>query len=83
MYSKPAGNVTIKINSPQSGKKYRNVKLTVIYKKISMPPPPNRTLNNSNNDLPMIEMTGIMAIERNPPKGETPLKWILLTNLEK
>lgn len=79
---KPAGTVTIKINSPQSGKKYRKVKLSIIYKKISMPPPPNRTANNSNNDLPMVEMTGIMAIEKNPPKGESQLKWILLTNLQ-
>jgi len=80
--SKPAGTVTIKINSSQLGKKYRKAKLTVIYKKISMPPPPNRTKNNSNNNLPMVEMTAIMAIERNPPKNESPLKWILLTNLQ-
>ena len=79
--SKPAGRVTIKINSSQPGKKYRKAILSVIYKTISMPPPHNRTLKNSNNHLPMIEMTAIMAIEKNPPKNEPPLKWILLTNL--
>ncbi len=78
---KPAGKVTIKINSTQTGKKYRKAKLDVIYKKISMPPPPNRTMNNSNNKLPMVEMTAIMAIEKRSAKGETPLRWILLTNL--
>jgi hypothetical protein len=76
-----AGMMTIKINSSQPGKKYRKAKLKVIYKKISMPPPPNRTMNNSNNHLPMVEMTAIMAIEKNPPKTESPLKWALLTNL--
>ena len=79
--SKAAGRVTIKINSSQPGKKYRKAILTVIFKKISMPPPHNRTLGNSNNHLPMVEMTAIMAIEKNPPKNESPLKWILLTNL--
>ena len=79
--TKAAGVVTIRINSSQPEKKFRKAKLTVIYKKISMPPPHNRTMKNSNNYLPMVKMTAIMAIEKNPPKNESPLKWVLLTNL--
>lgn len=80
--AKPAGVVTIKVNSARLGQKMRTAKLSVIYKKVSLPPPPNRTKNNSNNNLPMVDMTAIMATEKNPVNGEPPLRWVLLTNLK-
>ena len=80
--SKAQGTVSVKVHSSKKGRKYRKVKLSIIYKTVSIPPPPNRTMKNSDFDLPMVEMTAIMAIERKPPKGESPIKWTLLTNLE-
>lgn len=79
--SRDQGVVSIQVSSSKQGKKYRKANLSIIYKKISIPPPPNRTLNNSDNNLPMLEMTAIMALERKAIKNEPAIKWVLLTNL--
>jgi Transposase DNA-binding/Transposase Tn5 dimerisation domain len=75
------GTLSVKVASSQIGRKYREAKLSIVYKVFSMPPPPNRTKNNCNNNMPMLEVTAIMAVEKKPPKGETQLRWVLLTNL--
>lgn len=75
------GTMTVKVNSKVQGKKYRKATLSVKYMSFMMPPPPNRTLNNSDNNLPMIKVTAVTAIENNPPKDEEQLNWVLLTNL--
>ncbi len=60
-------------------KKFRQAELSIIYTNISMPPPPNKTANK-DGELPILEMSAIMAIERNPPTGADPLCWVLLTD---
>jgi len=44
-----------------------------------LPPPPNKTINK-DGDLPILEMSAVMAIERNPPVNAEPLCWVLLTD---
>ena len=80
--SRAQSTVTVKLNSSKKGNKYRKAKLSIIYKTISIPPPPNKTVNNTIGGLPMLKMTALMAIERTPPKCESPIKWVLLTNME-
>ncbi|WGL61552.1 IS4 family transposase [Pigmentibacter sp. JX0631] len=75
------GIVNIQVASSQVGRKYREAKLWIVYKVFSMPPPPNRTKNNCNNNMSILKITAIMAVEKNPPEGESQLCWILLTNL--
>jgi hypothetical protein len=43
-------------------------------------PPRNNTKHNKE-DLPDIEMNAIYVLEQNPPDGEEPVEWMLLTNL--
>lgn len=59
--------------------KFRRAELSIIYATISMPPPPNKTVNK-DGELPMLEMSAVMAIERNPPASAEPLCWVLLTD---
>jgi hypothetical protein len=73
--------LSVKVASSQIGRKYRKANLSIVYKVFSMPPPANRTKNNCNNNMPMLEVTAIMAVEKKPPKGETQLRWVLLKNL--
>lgn len=77
--SKAQGKFAIKLQS-NGKKKYRTARLSLIYKKITIPPPPNKTKNKDGVNLPMVEMYAIMAIERNPPKNVDALNWLLLTN---
>ena len=79
--SRAQGTVTVNVNSKNLGRKTRKAKLSILYKTITIAPPPNRTKNNSYENLPSLQMTAIMAVERNPPKDETALNWTLLTNL--
>jgi hypothetical protein len=69
--------VRLQVNAEE---KFRNTHLSVIYSKISMPPPPNKT-KKKDGDLPIIELSAMMVIERNPPTGIEPLCWVLLTDL--
>lgn len=73
------GKITIDLQVNDE-KKFRRANLSIIYSSISMPPPPNKTVNK-DGELPMLEMSAIMAIERNPPAGSEPLCWVLLTDL--
>ena len=71
--------ITIQVNAKT---KYRRAELSIAYRSISMPPPPNRSVARHGADLPMVELNAIMAIERDPPKGVEPLCWVLLTSLD-
>lgn len=71
-------DVPVQVND---GHKYRTANLSVIFSAVTIPPPPNRTINKDGVLLPNIKLNGIMAIERNPPKNKEPIKWVLLTNL--
>lgn len=71
--------ITIQINGK---KKYRDAELSIAYVPITMPPPPNKTVNKDGANLPMVSLCAIMAIERNPPKNQSGILWVLLTNLD-
>jgi len=71
--------VTIQVNGK---KKYRKAELSIVYQAITMPPPPNKTLKKDGPNLPMVPLYAIMAIERRPPKSQTGIFWVLLTNME-
>jgi hypothetical protein len=43
--------------------------------------PPRNNLQHSTEDLPDIEMYAAYALESDPPDGEEPVEWMLLTNL--
>ena len=77
MRAKGRSTISIQVNGK---KKFREAFVSVIYTTISMPPPSNKT-ENKDGYLPMIELSAIMAIERNPPKGCDALCWVLLTDL--
>jgi Transposase DNA-binding/Transposase DDE domain len=62
-------------------KKFRKANLSIVFSPVSIPPPPNRTVNKDGTNLFNIELFAIMAIERNPPKNIDPIKWVVLTNL--
>ena len=74
---KAQGKVTVKVNNVRKGRKYRKAKLSIIYKDITLPPPRKKP----GKELPFLPMTAVVAVERNAPKNENPIKWILLTNM--
>jgi len=71
--------VTIQVNGK---KKYRKAKLSIVYQPITMPPPPNKTIKKDGPSLPMVPLYAIMAIERHPPKDQSGILWVLLTNMD-
>ena len=71
--------VSIQVNGKR---KYRTAELSIAYRTISMPPPPNRSVARHGADLPMVSLNAIIAVERDAPRGIEPLCWILLTSLE-
>ena len=74
---KAQGRVTVKVNSLRKGRKYRKVKLSIIYQEITLPPPRKKP----GKELPFLPMTVVVAVERNTPGNEQPIKWFLLTNM--
>lgn len=71
-------DVDVQVNDEN---KFRKARLSVTFCKITISPPANRTVRKDGDHLDNIQMTSIMAIERKPPKGAEPIKWILMTNL--
>lgn len=43
--------------------------------------PPRNNVKHSQEELPDIDMNAVYVIEPNPPAGEEPVEWMLLTNL--
>lgn len=58
----------------------RNAVLTIRFSPFKMNPPRNHVKHKTEN-LPDIEMNAIYVLEENPPEGEDPIEWTLLTNL--
>ena len=76
----PSGNVTIDIQV-NGDTKYRKAELSIAFDKFTFPPPPNRTVKKDGNQLDNIELYGIMIKEKNPPKDQEALEWLLITNI--
>lgn len=43
--------------------------------------PPRNNVRHSHEDLPDIDMYAVYVLEHDPPDGEEPVEWMLLTNL--
>ena len=69
--------VNIQVNGR---KKFRTAKLSIIHRRISLPAPQSKS-EARDGPLPMIDLTAIMAIEKNPPNARDKLCWVLLTDL--
>lgn len=78
---KAQGKTTLRIQV-NGKKKYRNAEVSITYVPITMPPPPNKTVKKDGPNLPMVPLCAIIAIERNPPKDQSGIFWVLLTNLD-
>jgi len=70
------GSLTIKL-SHQKKRKRRNATLSLYSKKLSLVGPRRHNVGV----LPNVEVTAIQAIEMNPPEGEDPVEWLILTNM--
>lgn len=83
--SKPrAGTYNIEISARQktrhcNGRKKRAAQMAVKFSSFKMNPPRNNP-KHQIEDLPIIQMYAIHAIEQNPPEGEKAVEWMLLTN---
>lgn len=58
----------------------RVAKVTVRFASFEMNAPRNH-VKHGTETLPDITMTAIHVLEENPPQGEAPIEWMLLTNL--
>ena len=61
-------------------RKARTATVTLRFGSFTLNPPRNNPKHNTEN-LPDIEMNAVYVLEKNPPDGEEPLEWMLLTNL--
>ncbi len=77
--SRAQGRTTVRLQV-NGRSKFREAKLSIIYKPISMPPPRKRTVNKDGN-LPMVPLTAIMAVEKRAENSHEKLCWVLLTDL--
>jgi len=59
----------------RGGRKARTANLDVRFDQIGLRPPVKR------RDLPPVQLWSVLAREKNPPSGEKPLEWILLTTV--
>jgi len=80
-----AGSFTIEIPKRRKtkhckGRDARTANVTVRFAPFRFNPPRNNTKHNSEQ-LPDIDMYAVYVFEPNPPDGEEPLEWMLLTNL--
>lgn len=60
------------------GHKARDVSLTLRWKSLSILPPAPKSLHAVYEPIPL---TAVLATEENPPPGQEPLCWLLLTTL--
>jgi hypothetical protein len=61
-------------------RKARTATVTLRFGSFTLNPPRNNPKHNTEN-LPDIEMNAVYVLEPNPPDGEEPVEWMLLTNL--
>lgn len=71
-------NIQLQVNDKH---KFRAAKVSIMFTPISMPAPPDRTVEKDGAHLPMVPLYAIMASEKTPPPGHAPICWVLLTNL--
>jgi hypothetical protein len=64
----------------QKERKARPAILTIQFGSFLFPPPRNH-LRHRNSKLLNLPMQAVYVFESNPPKGEEPVEWMLLTNL--
>ena len=79
MNRRAQGRTTVRLQV-NGRKKYRDATLSIIYKPISMPPPRKRRVSK-DGELPMVQLTAIMAVEKRATKSHDKLCWVLLTDL--
>lgn len=77
---KPEAIITTEIQVNKE-KKHRKANLAVAFKKFTLPPPPNRTVNKDGEKLHNIDLYGVIILEKTPPKNHEPLEWLLITNI--
>jgi hypothetical protein len=58
----------------------RTATVTVRFGSFRLNPPRNNPKHNREN-LPDIDMNAVYVLEQNPPEGEEPVEWMLLTNV--
>jgi hypothetical protein len=58
----------------------RSATVTVRFRPFCLNPPRNHTKHGKEH-LPNIDMNAVYVFEDNPPEGEEPIEWMLLTNL--
>jgi hypothetical protein len=73
---KTQGTLVVNVQA-NTATKYRAATLSTVKAPITMPPPPNKTVNKDGADLPMVPLHAVMAIERHPPRGHEPIFWVL------
>lgn len=59
----------------------RRARLKVSVGTFQLPPPGNRTGPKHGDNLKMIPLSAVLVKEENPPRGEKPVEWVLLTDL--
>jgi len=79
-----AGSYTIEVSNRTKRKhvkarKGRTATMTVKFGSFILNPPRNNP-KHKTEELPDIEMNAVHVLEDNPPKGEEPVEWMLLTN---
>jgi Transposase Tn5 dimerisation domain/Transposase DNA-binding len=74
--SAPVGQIKF-VASSKATKKTREVTQTIYTKKVTLKPPAGKGKNGQNP----VQTTIIIATEENPPEGEKPMEWVLLTSV--
>ena len=73
----PLGKLSLKLTHRKKRKR-REAMLVIYSKRVCLLGPKRR----KKGLLPNVEVTVILAIEENPPEGEEPINWLLLTDME-
>jgi hypothetical protein len=71
------GQMTVAV-SRQPGRPARQATLTLRFLEVILEPPANHPRRQQLRPLPL---TAVLAVEENPPPGQPPLRWLLLTTL--
>ena len=79
MKRRAQGTTTVRIQVNKT-RKFRTAKLSIIYRRISLPAPSAKR-ESRDGPLPMIDLTAVMAIEKSAPSPREKLCWVLLTDL--
>ena len=64
----------------RDNKPARIAKLDIQFGSFTMNPPRNN-IRHRTEELPNLKLQAVYALEKNPPPGDSPLEWMLLTNL--